>query len=81
MGLIGGTELSSPIVSALTTNTTEMFLWPPFLEERRKSDSSICGTEGFQHAEADTRVEEDKQTMGGKNEGRAFCGEDAEEHW
>ena len=37
--------------------------------------------EGFQHAVEDTRVEEDKQTMGGKNEGRAFCGDDAEEQW
>ena len=36
------------------------------------------GAEGFQHAE-DTRVEEDKQTMGGKNEGRAFCGD--EQQW
>ena len=38
------------------------------------------GALGFQHAE-DKRVDEDKQTMGGKNEGRTFCGEDAEEQW
>ena len=38
-------------------------------------------SEGFQHAEEDTRVDEDKQTTDSKNEGHAFRGDDGEEQW
>ena len=62
--------------SAAEANTPE----EPFYADCQCRFRNV-GAEGFQEAEEDTKAEEDKQTTDGKNEGRAFRGDDAEEQW
>ena len=54
-------------------------------EEPLCVDCQCCfwnlGAEGPQHAEEDTRVEEDKQTSDSRKEGRAYCEEGVEAQW